>query len=136
MKPRHAPALLGLFCSLLAAHAGIAPDAAVLHRGEALYARCGACHAIEGHRTGPQHCGLWGRRAGTAAGFAGYTQALRDSRIVWDGRSLDRFLKNPEAMVPGTAMGYAGIPDAQERADLIAWLQHATRPGVACQPKP
>jgi len=91
-------------------------------RGEEIYARCGACHALETNRTGPRHCGLFGRRAGTEPGFA-YSEAMKRSGIVWYERTLDRFLANPMGTVPGTAMGYAGIDDAQERADLIAYLR-------------
>lgn len=111
---------------------GKAPDAASLQRGEQVYARCAACHAIATNRTGPQHCGLFGRRAGTAPGFDGYSKAMRDSRIVWNDRSLDAFLEAPTQAVPGTAMGYAGVKDPRERADLIAWLREATRPGARC----
>ncbi len=103
-----------------------APDAATLTRGAAIYERCAACHAIDRNRTGPQHCGLFGRRAGTAPGFEDYSAAMRNSGIVWNAKTLDQFLRNPAAMVPGTMMGYAGIADAGERADLIAWLQQAT----------
>jgi len=117
--------------SLAAAHA--APDAATLKRGERVYERCAACHSIEGNRTGPQHCGLFGRRAGTAPGYDGYSRALRDAKIVWNERTLDAFLQNPVRAVPGTTMGYAGIADARERADLIAWLREATRPGRSCR---
>lgn len=115
------------------ADAGQAPDAASLQRGEQVYARCAACHAIETNRTGPQHCGLFGRRAGTAPGFDTYSKALRDSRIVWNERSLDVFLRAPTRAVPGTAMAYAGVQDRRERAELIAWLRQATRPGANCR---
>lgn len=101
--------------------------------GEQVYARCAACHAIEANRTGPQHCGLFGRRAGTAPGYDAYSKALRDSNIVWDARSLDRFLRDPTAAVPGTTMGYAGVKDGAERAALIDWLSAATRAGTACR---
>lgn len=107
--------------------------AAALLRGEQVYARCAACHAIEANRTGPQHCGLFGRRAGTAPGFDSYSQAMRDSGIVWNERSLDTFLEDPTRVVPGTAMGYAGVKDPRERSDLIAWLREATRPGAGCR---
>ena len=93
--------------------------------GEEIYARCGACHSLESDRTGPRHCGLFGRRAGSVPGFA-YSAAMKNSGIVWDARTLDRFLTNPLRAVPGTTMGYAGIDDAQERADLIAYLGNAT----------
>lgn len=112
--------------------AGIAPDAAALRRGEQVYERCAACHAIEANRTGPQHCGLFGRRAGTASGFDTYSKAMRNSANVWDERSLDAFLAAPTQAVPGTTMGYAGVKDPRERADLIAWLREATRPGARC----
>ena len=126
---RAAPALAAL---LLAGSAAAAPDAAALQRGEQVYARCAACHAIDRHRTGPQHCGLFGRHAGTAPGYDAYSRAMRDSGIVWDERPLDVFLENPMQAVPGTTMGYAGVKDAQERADLIAWLREASVPGKRC----
>ena len=122
-------ALAGL---VFAGAVSAAPDAAALKRGEEVYARCAACHAIDANRTGPQHCGLFGRRAGTAPGFDGYSKAMRASGIVWDEHSLDVFLKDPLTTVPGTAMGYAGVKDDAERAALIAWLHEATRPGKTC----
>ena len=119
---------------LLAAGAAVAATDAAAARGQQVYARCMACHAIEANRTGPQHCGVFGRRAGTAPGFDGYSQAMRDSGVVWNERTLDRFLRNPMQAVPGTTMGYAGVKDAAERADLIAWLREATQPGKSCTP--
>ena len=116
--------------------AGAAPDGATLQRGEQVYARCMACHAIEGHRTGPQHCGLFGRRAGTAPGFENYSPAMRDSKLVWDEPTLDAFLRAPTEVLPGTSMGYAGVKDARDRSALIAWLREATRPGRACATGP
>ncbi len=113
----------------------VEPDAATLRRGEQVYTRCAACHAIDSNRTGPQHCGLFGRRAGTEPGFTGYSKAMRDSKIVWNARTLDHFLQDPMKAVPGTAMGYAGVKDPKERADLIAWLGVATRPGQSCTPR-
>jgi cytochrome c len=109
-----------------------APDAAALQRGEQLYARCAGCHSIDANRTGPQHCGLFGRRAGTAPGFALYSKALRETKIVWDAATLDRFLQDPMQAVPGTVMGYAGVKDPKERGELIVWLQQATVPGKSC----
>lgn len=94
--------------------------------GELIYSRCQACHALAYDRTGPRHCGLFGRRAGSVKGFA-YSDAMKRSKIVWTEKTLDRFLTNPLAAVPDTAMGYAGIPDRKERADLIAYLKHANQ---------
>lgn len=107
-----------------AGNAALAAPTGDAARGEALYARCFACHSLETDRTGPRHCGLFGRRAGSVPGFD-YSPAMRASGIVWDARTLDRFLAAPLVAVPGTSMGYAGIASAQERADLIAFLRAA-----------
>jgi len=95
MTPRRTAMAVGLWAGLLAAGASAAPAAPALARGEQVYARCAACHAIEGNRTGPQHCGLFGRRAGTAPGYSAYSRAMRESRWVWDEKSLDVFLQDP-----------------------------------------
>jgi cytochrome c len=92
--------------------------------GEGIYSRCLACHALAYDRTGPRHCGVIGRKAGSVPGFA-YSDAMKRSKIVWNEKTLDRFLADPMKAVPGTAMGYAGITDRKERADLIAYLEQA-----------
>jgi cytochrome c len=120
---------LALIACLLATAPRLAvaghPQAGDPARGESIYGRCQACHALAYDRTGPRHCGLFGRRAGSVPGFA-YSPAMAHSKIVWNEKTLDRFLANPTGVIPGTAMGYAGIEDSQERADLIAWLRVAT----------
>lgn len=95
-----------------------------LQRGEQVYARCLACHALAYDRVGPRHCGLLGRRAGSVPGFV-YSQAMKNAQITWDEKTLSWFLAQPLKAVPGTSMTYAGIPDAKDRTDLIAYLQHA-----------
>jgi cytochrome c len=102
-------------------------------RGEQLYARCAACHALAYDRVGPRHCGLIGRRAGSIAGFD-YSPAMKASGIVWSGRTLDRFLAQPMKRVPGTTMTYAGVDDRKDRADLIAYLERAGK-SPACAHK-
>ena len=111
---------------LAAANAGTVLAAPVgnARAGEAVYARCMACHALAYDRTGPHHCGLFGRRAGSVPGFE-YSAAMKQSHIIWDAKTLDKFLSDPAKMVPGTTMGYAGVKDPQERADLIAYLKEA-----------
>lgn len=118
MKPLAAVALSLAAAASPALAAGDAPS------GEAIYSRCLACHALAYDRTGPRHCGLFGRRAGSVAGFE-YSAAMRRSKIVWNERTLDRFLANPFKALPGTSMGYAGVTDRKERADLIAYLKQA-----------
>ncbi|NJD87913.1 MAG: c-type cytochrome [Betaproteobacteria bacterium] len=119
-----AGALRAALAACLASAPALALPAGDPARGEAVYARCFACHSLDADRTGPRHCGLLGRRAGSVPGFD-YSPAMRASGIVWDAKSLDRFLADPVGTVPGTSMGYAGIKEARERADLIAYLGKA-----------
>jgi cytochrome c len=96
--------------------------------GEAVYSRCLGCHSFEVNRTGPKHCGLFGRRAGSVPGFE-YSAAMKRSTLVWNAQTLERFLADPPKTIPGTAMTYAGVPDAKDRADLIAYLErHSASP--------
>jgi cytochrome c len=85
-------------------------------------------------RTGPHHCGLLGRKAGTVQGFQ-YSEAMKRSRIVWTPPALDAFLANPFKAVPGTTMGYAGVTDPKERGDLIAYLM-AANDSAECRKAP
>jgi cytochrome c len=94
-------------------------------RGESLYSRCQGCHSIDVDRVGPRHAGLFGRKAGSLDGY-NYSDAMRAAGLVWEESTLDRFLTAPRELIPGTKMPFAGIADAQERADLIAWLKQAT----------
>lgn len=110
------------------------PSAWAASPGEAVYGRCLACHVIEQHRTGPAHCGLFGRRAGSAPGFAHYSDALKKSGIVWNEQTLSRFLADPMTVVPGTSMTYLGVTDAKERDALVAWMKEATAAGRHCKP--
>jgi cytochrome c len=103
----------------MAGPASAAPDPL---RGEQVYARCMACHALAYDRVGPHHCGLFGRRAGSVPDFS-YSAAMKKSGIVWNDRTLDRFLTKPLRMVPGSTMTYDGVADPKDRADLIAYLK-------------
>jgi cytochrome c len=89
--------------------------------GEDLFLdRCVTCHIPEGGGQGPSLKGVYGRKAGSAPAFA-YSSAVRDSGWTWTGPTLDRFLTAPAKALPGTAMPIA-VPNAKERADLIAFL--------------
>ncbi|MBV8658305.1 MAG: c-type cytochrome [Burkholderiales bacterium] len=91
-------------------------------RGAALYdQRCGACHSVDNNRVGPAHRGVYGRRAGMAPDYA-YSAALRSSNVVWSDVTLDRWLTNPEKLIPGQLMNYS-VASAQDRSDLIAFLK-------------
>lgn len=98
--------------------------AANLKRGQLLYMVCKACHDVEAglpHKVGPNLHGMFGRKAGTAEGFR-YTDALVKSGIVWTPETMDAWLKQPGAMVPGNGMAFAGIANDADRASLVAWL--------------
>lgn len=123
---------LGAMALGAAATAGGAAAAPDVLRGEQIYVRCMACHALARDRVGPRHCGLLGRRAGSVPGFA-YSPAMKDSKLVWDEKTLDLFLKSPTKLVPGTFMTYDGVPEPQERQDLIAYLKKAGQ-SDACKP--
>jgi cytochrome c len=112
------------FAAALALAAGTAAGADA-GRGEQLYARCAACHALAYDRVGPRHCGLLGRRAGSVPGFE-YSPAMKRSKLVWNEKTLNRFLADPPKAVPGTTMTYAGVADPEERADLIVYLGSVT----------
>jgi cytochrome c len=115
-------ALAGALAILAAASgAQAAPDAL---RGEQVYARCLACHALAADRVGPRHCGLFGRLSGSVPGF-NYSPAMKNAKIVWNEKTLEQFLAAPLKVVPGTAMTYDGVPAPADRADLIAYLKQA-----------
>jgi cytochrome c len=86
-----------------------------------LYDRCQGCHSPDRDRTGPRLGGLFGRRVGSVAGFE-YSAALGSLTFIWDDRTLDRFLANPQAVAPGTRMDFHGIDNAAQRRELIAYL--------------
>jgi len=118
------PLAAGMAVAATLAIAAAPAEAADAARGEQLYARCAACHALGSDRVGPRHCGLLGRRAGSVPGFL-YTDGMKNSKLIWNEKALDRFLAKPMAVVPGTSMTYDGVLDAQDRADLIAYLRKA-----------
>jgi len=96
-------------------------------RGTKQFAACAACHSLEPNRnmTGPSLAGIWGRKAGGLASFDRYSPALKKAGLIWDGPTLDRWLTNPAALIPGNRMTFPGIADANTRADLLAYLKAA-----------
>ena len=96
-------------------------------KGKTVYARCISCHALKGPQLmGPNLIGIAGRRAASGEG-ARYSAALKASGIVWDDAKLDAYLTNTTKLVPGTSMVMA-VPNAQDRADVIAYLKTLTPP--------
>ncbi len=79
--------------------------------------------------TGPNLHGVFGRKAGTFAGYA-YSDAVKNSGFVWDAPLLDKWLSQPAKTLPGTKMTFVGLPNAQDRIDLIAYLKVASSAGL------
>jgi cytochrome c len=102
-------------------------------RGQQDFRACAPCHSLEPDRnmTGPSLANLWGRKAGGLSSFERYSDALKASVIIWDDRALDGWLTDPGRMVPDNEMPFEGIKDARVRADLLAFLKDATKPGAA-----
>lgn len=95
-----------------------------VERGQMAFAKCRTCHYPEqvvGHNNGPSLWNIFGQVAGKQAGFE-YSKALRDTDFVWTPELLDFWLANPETFLPDTQMVFVPPKDAQERADIIAYL--------------
>ncbi|HZR36322.1 MAG TPA: c-type cytochrome [Nevskia sp.] len=124
MRPQYHPGLAWCLALTAAAATAAWADGAATkgdaQHGKVLYGGCMGCHSLDDNDVGPMHRGVVGRKAGSVPGYA-YSAALKDSGIVWDPASLDRWLTNPQKMVPGAKMFFS-VPDAQSRADIIAYL--------------
>jgi len=98
-----------------------------LARGKTQFARCQSCHTINAggpKRIGPNLNGIIGKPAGKQPGFR-YTPAMTNSGITWTPEKLDAFIAKPRAVVPGTSMVFAGIPDPAARKALVAYIAAA-----------
>mgnify|MGYP003653428823 FL=1 len=122
-----------IFAGSLLAVAAVTPVVALAQAGDAVkgkvvFARCALCHDVKPgpKKMGPALNGLFGRTSGTIAGFT-YSPAMQKAKIRWDAKTLDAFLAKPSAVVPGNRMAFAGVPQAADRANLIAYLKGATK---------
>ena len=105
-------------------------SAAAQTPGERQFQRCINCHQIgpsARHGFGPSLTGVMGRQSGSASGYS-YSSAMKNSKIVWDEKTLSAFLKNPDGVVPGTRMRLWGYNDDQQIRDLIAYLKSYPAP--------
>lgn len=105
-------------------------------RGASAFRQCASCHSTAPgvHMTGPSLARVWGRKAGSADGFHRYSDALKSSGITWNSNTLDRWLSDPAAFVPGSGMIFAGIKSAAMRSDLIAYLKAVAEGKAPSQP--
>ncbi|MEO7691653.1 MAG: cytochrome c family protein [Sphingomonas sp.] len=97
-------------------------------KGKALFARCAICHDLNPgvQKMGPNLHGLFGRKAGTVAGF-NYSPAMKSAKITWSPTTLDSYVTSPAKLVPGNKMAFAGLAAPADRVNLIAYLQSATK---------
>jgi len=100
---------------------GTGASAQSVERGRAVYQEhCAGCHSVDAHREGPAHRGVVGRRAGALKDYI-YSPALQGSKLLWTRATLQAWLADPEALIPGQAMDYH-LDSAQEREDVVAYL--------------
>lgn len=113
----------------------LAQDEGDPKRGKRAFLKCVTCHSAASnvHKTGPSLAHIWGMKAATVQGFSRYSEALQSSHIVWNEETLDRWLREPPSLVPGTSMKMPGIASVSERLDIIAYLKQLTSRSAAAQ---
>lgn len=112
---------LPLAAALVLAAAADAAAADAAHGQELYESRCGACHSLDANRVGPAHRGVFGRKAGSVPNF-NYSSAVKNSTVVWNERTLDAWLTNPQALIAGQRMNFR-VSTVEDRADIIAYLR-------------
>ncbi|RBP17227.1 cytochrome c [Roseiarcus fermentans] len=112
------------FAALAAGRADAAP-AGDPARGEQVYQACTDCHSLDQNDVGPRHRGVFGRRAGSLPDYD-YSDGLRSAHFEWNADTLDRWLTNPQAFVPGAKM-FFHLDDPNDRADVIAYLRERAK---------
>ena len=129
MNGSHATCLVAL-ASLLIASQTFAAEGNPL-RGQRIFGECAACHSLRSDQnmTGPSLAGVWDRKAGTLESFSRYSAALKSANIVWNDKTLNEWIADPQHVVPGNQMTFSGIKDASQRADLLAFLKDASQRG-------
>ena len=121
--------VFGLACATaLVAAAAAAQDGGDAARGEKHFEECASCHSVAAGEqgVGPTLYGIINRKAASHEDFR-YSPAMRNSGITWTAETLEAFIADPQKLVPANRMAYAGLTDAPSRADLIAYLQQATK---------
>jgi cytochrome c len=112
-------AVLGLVIS------GHALTAADVSHGEEVYQSCQDCHSLDTNDLGPKHRGVFGRKSGSVPDYS-YSPALKNSGLTWNEETLDKWLTDPQKLVPGSKM-FFHLDAAKDRADVIEYLKERAR---------
>ena len=123
MQPKIIPTIaLASAAALLAAFAAVGGAKGDTFVGRSAFEkRCTGCHALDHEKTGPRLAGVVGRKAGTVSGFP-YSDAVRNSAVVWNETVLEKWLTDPETVIPDTDMAFR-LDNPVERAAIIAFLK-------------
>jgi cytochrome c len=123
------------YAGVLATAPGYAQDAA---SGEKVFVQCKACHQIgesAKNAVGPELNGLFGRKAGTVAGYS-YSAANKNSGITWDEATFREYIKDPKAKIPGTKMAFPGLKNPKQIDDVVAYLKQFDATGKKAEIAP
>jgi cytochrome c len=130
-EPQMKTSTIFLTTALVVGMAGSVAAQDKAKQGETIFKRtCGACHTVEPgkNRIGPSLAGVVGRKAGTEQGFK-YSDAMAKAGVTWSDESLNKYLSDPKAFIPGNKMAFAGLKKDDERAAVIDYLEHVKAGG-------
>ena len=104
-----------------------ADDAGDAVKGKKIFLKCAACHSLDAgvNKVGPSLHGIIGRASASIAGF-NYSDAMKGANLTWDIATIEKYITNPKALVPGNKMAFPGLPKPEDRANLIAYLKEAS----------
>ncbi len=119
--------VISVLVTTMLAFAGpvLAQDEHEAQEGQKIFKRvCFTCHTSEKgkNKVGPSLFGVVGRKSGTAPGFA-YSEAMKTANVIWNKETIDKYLTDPKTFVPKNKMAYAGVKKADERKEIIAYLE-------------
>jgi len=123
-----------LACFLVLITGFASARASDVKKGKDLFEKCAACHSLEPNKNGdaPSLAGIFGRKAAAIEEYR-YSAAMKRSEVTWDERTLDAFIEDPQAFIPGNRMAFDGLKDKPDREDLLAYLKQATKSSDSAQ---
>ncbi len=125
-QPRSTPAPAPISAPTPTSTQAISP----MERGAKMFKRCKSCHTLEDggrHKVGPNLYNVYGSKSGSKDGFA-YSKAITSADIIWNDETLDAYIENPRAYIPGNRMSYVGLRKAPDREALFVYLKAQTTP--------